>query len=87
MQVLFLYIITVNVLAFVLFGLDKYKARKGFWRISERGLMFAALLGGSVGALCGMRLFRHKTKHKIFTIGVPLMLLAQGLLLMYYLFV
>ena len=87
MQVLFLYLITVNVLAFVLFGLDKYKARKGFWRISERGLMFAALLGGSVGALCGMRLFRHKTKHKIFTIGVPLMLLAQGLLLMYYLFV
>ena len=84
MQVLFLYLITVNVLAFVLFGLDKYKARKGFWRISERGLMFAALLGGSVGALCGMRLFRHKTKHSYFYF-VNVLGLAWQVTLLYFL--
>lgn len=84
---LFYYLITVNILAFVLFGLDKFKARRGFWRISEKGLMLAALCGGSIGALFGMRLFRHKTKHKLFTIGVPLILLVQGVLLMYYFFI
>lgn len=84
---LFYYLITVNILAFVLFGLDKFKARRGFWRISEKGLMLAALCGGSIGALFGMRLFRHKTKHKLFTIGVPLILLVQGVLLMCYLFI
>ncbi|MBR6648957.1 MAG: DUF1294 domain-containing protein [Bacteroidaceae bacterium] len=84
---LFYYLITVNILAFVLFGLDKFKARRGFWRISEKGLMLTALCGGSIGALFGMRLFRHKTKHKLFTIGVPLILLVQGVLLMYYFFI
>lgn len=84
---LFYYLITVNILAFVLFGLDKFKARRGFWRISEKGLMLAALCGGSIGALFGMRFFRHKTKHKLFTIGVPLILLVQGVLLMYYFFI
>ena len=84
---LFYYLITVNILAFVLFGLDKFKARRGFWRISEKGLMLAALCCGSIGALFGMRLFRHKTKHKLFTIGVPLILLVQGVLLMCYLFI
>lgn len=84
---LFYYLITVNILAFVLFGLDKFKARRGFWRISEKELMLVALCGGSIGALFGMRLFRHKTKHKLFTIGVPLILLVQGVLLMCYLFI
>ena len=87
MQVLYYYLAVMNILAFLLFGADKLKARKGFWRISEKGLMLAALFGGSIGALCGMRLFRHKTKHKLFTIGIPLILLVQGLALMYYLFV
>ena len=76
MQVLFYYLTAMNILAFVLFGADKLKARKGFWRISEKGLMLAALFGGSIGALCGMRLFRHKTKHKLFTIGIPLIRLV-----------
>lgn len=56
---------------------DKVKAKKNRWRISERTLMLSAALGGSVGALLGMYTFRHKTKHIKFTLGVPAILLAQ----------
>ena len=71
------YLAAVNLLAFSLFGIDKRRARLGRWRVREATLLLAASVGGSVGALLGMRLFRHKTRKRRFTIGVPLILAAQ----------
>lgn len=72
-----LYLIIVNAAAFLLMLADKQKAKRGAWRIPEKTLIGAAAIGGSVGALCGMYLFRHKTKHLKFTLGIPLILAAQ----------
>ena len=72
-----LYLIIVNAAAFLLMLADKQKAKRGAWRIPERTLIGAAAIGGSVGALCGMYLFRHKTKHLKFTLGIPLILAVQ----------
>ncbi len=79
------YELIVNLLAFVLFGVDKYKAKRGQWRISEWRLMLLSLFGGGAGALCGMYVWRHKTQHKLFVIGVPLLVILHFALL-YYLF-
>lgn len=76
------YLITINALAFLLMLIDKQKARKRKWRISEATLLWSAALGGSVGALAGMYCFRHKTRHRKFTVGVPLILTVQLLLAM-----
>lgn len=75
-----IYIIGMNLLGFALFGLDKCKARRGEWRIPERRLFLAAVLGGSLGAWIGMYVFRHKTKHWKFRVGIPGILLIQCLL-------
>lgn len=79
------YLVAVNLLAFVLFAADKSRARKGKWRISERTLLLIPTLGGSLGALLGMKAFHHKTKHPKFKIGLPLILLLQVLLILYFL--
>ena len=71
------WLLIINLFTFFLFGLDKWKARRHAWRIPERTLLISALLGGSIGALLGMLLFRHKTKHPQFTIGIPVILLVQ----------
>lgn len=71
------YLELVNLVAFAAFGIDKHKAKKGRWRIPEATLMTLAIIGGSIGALAGMYLFRHKTRHHKFTIGVPAILLLQ----------
>ena len=83
MRVLIYYLIGINFLAFLLYGIDKGRARRGGWRIPEATLLLVAALGGSVGALLGMSVFRHKTKHKKFLVGVPLILLAQVALVIY----
>lgn len=75
---LIVWLAVVNIAAFAMFGADKKRARKGKWRISEKALFAAALLGGSVGALLGMQVFRHKTKHWYFRFGIPLILLLQA---------
>jgi len=62
---------------FTVYGVDKAKARRGAWRVPEKTLFLLPLLGGSVGALLGMLVFRHKTKHWYFVWGIPLILLAQ----------
>ena len=62
----------VNLTAFALYGMDKRRAIRGAWRIPERTLIAIALLLGGVGALAGMQVFRHKTKHLSFRICVPL---------------
>lgn len=72
-----LYILIINVIAFVVYGMDKQKAVKKEWRISEDTLIGLALIGGSVGALLGMRCFHHKTLKKKFSVGVPLILILQ----------
>lgn len=73
MRLLLVYFLAVNVVAFVMYGIDKYKARHGRWRISEFALLMAAAVGGSIGAWAGMKVWRHKTMHKKFKYGVPLL--------------
>lgn len=79
-QVLLLWVLLWNIIAFVLMGVDKWKAAHEGWRIRERTLFLSAVLGGSVGALMGMSLFRHKTQHRSFVVGIPAILIAQILL-------
>ena len=71
------YLAAVNLVTFAVYGVDKAKARRGAWRVPEKTLFLLPLLGGSVGALLGMLVFRHKTKHWYFVWGIPLILLAQ----------
>lgn len=72
-----MYLIVVNLLAFAAFGADKQKAKSHQWRISENTLLGIALCGGSLGAIMGMRKFRHKTRHRRFAIGLPILFLVQ----------
>lgn len=72
-----IYLVLVNAAALVLMLADKQKAKQGVWRIPERTLIGIALIGGSIGAILGMHLFRHKTRHLKFTLGLPLILAAQ----------
>lgn len=69
--------IGLNVLTFFVFGLDKWKAKQGGWRVSEATLLILAIVGGSIGALLGIQVWRHKTTHLKFKYGVPLIFLAQ----------
>ena len=71
------YLAAVNLVTFTVYGVDKAKARRGAWRVPEKTLFLLPLLGGSVGALLGMQVFHHKTKHWYFVWGVPTILLAQ----------
>ena len=78
--IIFYYVLAINIVTLVVYGIDKYKAKNDMWRIPELTLMLLAAMGGSVGALGGMFLFRHKTKHLKFIVGVPLILVLQILL-------
>lgn len=71
------YLAAVNLVGLILMGVDKARAQEGAWRIPERTLFGAAILGGSAGTTLGMWLFRHKTRHWYFVIGMPLIFLAQ----------
>jgi len=72
-----LYLIIINAAGFLLMLVDKQKARRGAWRISEATLMWAAVFGGSAGCLAGMYFFRHKTRHLKFVLGIPFILFMQ----------
>ena len=74
------YLIVINVIAFLLYGIDKEKARKGKWRISEKELILVAVIGGSVGAFFGMHFFHHKTRHWYFRYGIPAIVILQVIL-------
>ena len=76
-QILCIYLLAVNLLLFTLMGVDKFKAKRGLWRIPEKTLFLTAALGGSVGGILGMKLFRHKTRHNSFKFGFPAILIAQ----------
>ena len=71
------YLAAINLATFAVYGADKRRARRGEWRVPEKTLFLLPLLGGSVGALLGMRMFHHKTKHWYFVWGIPTILLAQ----------
>ena len=75
--VLLVWLAVINLLTFNVYGADKRRARKGKWRVPEKTLFLLPLLGGSIGALLGMRVFHHKTKHWYFVWGIPAILLAQ----------
>ena len=77
MKLLLVYLLIINAAAFALMLADKWKAKKNRWRIPEATLMGVAALGGSIGALAGMYLVRHKTQHPKFTLGIPLILAVQ----------
>lgn len=72
-----IYLIAINIAAFCLMGIDKRRAQRHQWRISEKTLFLTAILGGSLGGILGMRLFRHKTKHWYFKYGLPGILILQ----------
>ena len=77
MKYFIIYLLTINLLAISIMGIDKQIAKAHAWRIPEKTLFLVSLLGGSLGTWCGMYLFRHKTKHWYFVIGMPLILFLQ----------
>ena len=79
------YLVAVNVVTFLVYGIDKFKAKRGKWRISEFTLLILAIIGGSIGAWLGMKVWHHKTMHKKFKYGLPLILMAQIALVCYLL--
>lgn len=86
MDYLMYYLLTVNAAGFLLMLIDKEKARRNRWRIRESVLLGTAAIGGSIGVFAGMQVFRHKTLHKRFSIGVPAMMTAQVALALYFLY-
>ena len=84
-MMLIYYLLAVNVLTFIVYGVDKWKARRGHWRVPEATLMGLAALGGSVGAWLAMQLFRHKTQKKKFRYGVPVLFVLQVAAVLFYL--
>ena len=83
MNIILYYLLAVNIATFLLYGVDKYKAKKGRWRISEATLLMMAVIGGSIGAWAGMRLWHHKTMHKKFKYGIPIIIILQVCLVVY----
>lgn len=77
MRLLMWYLIVINIVTWIAFGLDKWKAKSGKWRIPERTLLLLALAGGSLGALAGMIMFRHKTRKAKYFISVPVMFVVH----------
>ena len=77
------YLIVITVVTFFVYGIDKWKAKQGSWRISETTLLILAVIGGSIGALLGMKVWHHKTMHKKFRYGLPLILIIQIILIGY----
>ena len=77
------YLLAINAVTFIVYGIDKYEAKKAMWRISEATLLLLAVLGGSIGAWMGMKVWHHKTMHKKFKYGIPAILLIQIALMTY----
>ena len=78
-----IYLIAMNIITFLLMGFDKHEAKKGEWRISEKALFGFSLIGGSIGGILGMYIFRHKTKKWYFKFGFPIILILQIILAIY----
>ena len=84
MKYFLIYLLIINIIGFSAMFLDKQKAKRGKWRIPEKTLFLFAPIGGSLGTTLGMHMFRHKTKHWYFKFGMPLILIVQLILLVYF---
>lgn len=82
-NILTYYLLAINFITFIVYGIDKYKAKKAKWRISEATLLLMAAIGGSIGAWLGMKVWHHKTLHKKFKYGIPAILLLQIIAIIY----
>ena len=81
-----LYLVIINIIGFFIMGIDKLKAKKGMWRIQENTLFMFAFLGGGIGTTAGMYVFRHKTKKLKFVIGMPVIVILEVLIFIYFKF-
>ena len=79
-----IYFVAINIIGFLAMLIDKKKAERGSWRIPEKTLFIFTLLGGGIGTISGMYLFRHKTKKLKFTIGFPVILISEVALIVYW---
>ena len=86
LHIVLIYLAVTNVVTFFMYGIDKWKAKKSKWRIRETALLGLAVLGGSVGAWLGMKVWHHKTLHKKFRYGVPAIIIIQLALIAYFLY-
>ena len=86
LHIALIYLVIINVVTFFMFGIDKWKAKKSKWRIRETALLDLAVLGGSVGAWLGMKVWHHKTLHKKFKYGVPTIIIIQLAIIVYILY-
>ena len=85
-HIVLIYLAVINVVTFFMYGIDKWKAKRSKWRIRETVLLTQAVLGGSIGAWLGMKIWHHKTQHKKFKYGIPAIIIVQLLLIAYYLY-
>lgn len=85
-QIAIIYLLIINISGFLAMGIDKHKAKMGNRRIPENTLFMFAILGGGVGTILGMYIFHHKTKKKLFIIGMPLILILEILIFVYFKF-
>ena len=84
LHIVLIYLAVINVATFFMYGIDKWKAKKSMWRIRETALLGLAVLGGSIGAWLGMKVWHHKTQHKKFKYGVPAIIIVQLALIVYF---
>ena len=85
LQIIIYALFALNLITFIIYGIDKFKAKKAKWRISEATLILFAVIGGSIGAWLGLHVWRHKTQHKKFFIGIPMILTLQVIATIYIL--
>lgn len=81
------YLIIINIVTFLVYGIDKWKAKKSLWRVRENSLLMLAILGGSIGAWLGMKVWHHKTQHKKFRYGIPAIIIIQLVIIGYFLYI
>ena len=84
LHIALIYLAVINVVTFFVYGVDKWKARKSLWRIREASLLMLAVLGGSIGAWLGMKVWHHKTQHKKFRYGIPAIIIVQIAVIGYF---
>ena len=86
LHIVLIYLAVTNVVTFFMYGVDKWKAKKSKWRIRETALLTLAVLGGSIGAWLGMKVWHHKTQHKKFKYGIPAIIIIQLAIIGYFLY-
>ena len=85
--IILIYLVFINIITCIVFGVDKRKAKKGKWRVPEAALILLSVIGGSIGALIGMHLFHHKTRKAKFKVGVPVILILQIILVIFIVYI